>query len=418
MNQIRIAHFADTHLGYRAIPTKHATGPGIIEDEVAGDTNQRTLDVRQAFGRAYGEIIVEHVRRPIDLVIHAGDVFNHPNTRPAEQMAVIAAIRAIDTLGIDQVWIGGNHEIGISRLGFFDVLRRVFADQPRVRIWNERCPHTTLTDSGIQIDGFPHGAVRWMNADNDREHRDPGAIARIAVAHGEVTTAGAILQGNEAALFDETYDYIGLGHIHAFSKKVTAAGPAVMSGPTERYGWRDRNAEPGFVIATLTGADDGTWHVDADHRTIPTRRLIDLGTIETSIGDAPLVAISEIGNRIVDAHVESAAYERIDSTDAAIWRVNIVGPTADQAASWRARIAAHFADIVWHLQIDITPPATVWRDKSIHLAETTGIDLGRLFEQFITENADTIADDYAARFQSLGLRALELAASEQIETGE
>src|SRR5688572_31259885 len=93
---IRIAHLADTHLGYRAL---YRADPNT-------GRNQRAVDVEHAYARAIADILT----RDIDLVIHAGDVFHH--TRPSWQAmrAFLIETRRLDRAGLPAVVIAGNHD--------------------------------------------------------------------------------------------------------------------------------------------------------------------------------------------------------------------------------------------------------------------------------------------------------------------
>ena len=98
---LRIAHLADTHLGYSAYgKTDPATG-----------RNQRAVDVENAFERAISDIL----ERDVDLVLHAGDVFHH--TRPSWSTLThfVRQMRRLERAGLPAVVIAGNHDTEIAR---------------------------------------------------------------------------------------------------------------------------------------------------------------------------------------------------------------------------------------------------------------------------------------------------------------
>src|SRR5437763_10373720 len=94
---IRIAHLADSHLGYSAL-TRLCAESG---------RNQRTVDVEHAFEAAIDQIIAAG---DIDLVLHAGDVFHH--SRPPMQTLIffVKQLRRLEAAGIPTIVIGGNHD--------------------------------------------------------------------------------------------------------------------------------------------------------------------------------------------------------------------------------------------------------------------------------------------------------------------
>ncbi len=93
---IRVAHLADTHLGYRAMSK--------LDPET--ERNQRSVDFECAFEATIDAILEE---KP-DLVLHAGDVFHH--TRPTwhAMRVFIRQMRRIERAGIPAVVIAGNHD--------------------------------------------------------------------------------------------------------------------------------------------------------------------------------------------------------------------------------------------------------------------------------------------------------------------
>src|SRR5690349_6401891 len=94
---IRIAHLADSHLGYSAL-TRLCAESG---------RNQRTVDVERAFETAIDQIIAAG---DIDLVLHAGDVFHHSRPPMPSLIFFLKQLRKLDAAGIPIVVIGGNHD--------------------------------------------------------------------------------------------------------------------------------------------------------------------------------------------------------------------------------------------------------------------------------------------------------------------
>src|SRR5947209_12790603 len=94
---LRIAHLADTHLGFSAL-TRLCPVTG---------RNQRAVDVEHAFAAAITQIIEAG---DVDLVVHAGDVFHH--SRPPMQTLIffVRQLRRLEAAGIPTIVIGGNHD--------------------------------------------------------------------------------------------------------------------------------------------------------------------------------------------------------------------------------------------------------------------------------------------------------------------
>ena len=93
---LRIAHLADTHLGYSAY--------GKADPE--SGRNQRAVDIENSFAAAISDILT----RDVDLVLHAGDVFHH--TRPSWSTLThfVRQMRRLEWARIPVVVIAGNHD--------------------------------------------------------------------------------------------------------------------------------------------------------------------------------------------------------------------------------------------------------------------------------------------------------------------
>ncbi|MBA3516681.1 MAG: metallophosphoesterase, partial [Rhizobiales bacterium] len=95
LRPLRLAHLADTHLGYHAL---HRVDPET-------GRNQRAVDVERAFAAAIDQILEGEV----DLVIHAGDVFHHTRPSWSALQCFVRQMRRIEDAGIPCLVIGGNH---------------------------------------------------------------------------------------------------------------------------------------------------------------------------------------------------------------------------------------------------------------------------------------------------------------------
>ncbi len=147
-DRIRIAHFSDTHLGYRGLTKVHPeTG-----------RNQRTMDVDAAFTRTIDDIL----RRHVDAVIHSGDVFHH--TRPTWHSLrhFIRQMRRLEDAGIPTLVIAGNHDTPRMRTGgsAYSVLELAL---PKIRFVADYEDDHVLDASfdalNLHIHAIPHGAL-------------------------------------------------------------------------------------------------------------------------------------------------------------------------------------------------------------------------------------------------------------------
>lgn len=239
---IRLAHIADTHLGYSAY--------GKIDP--ATGRNQRAVDIEASFAAAISDILA----RNVDLVVHAGDVFHH--TRPSWSTLThfVRQMRRLEAAGIPAVVIAGNHDTPRLRTTG-SVYALLTLALPEVRfITGYETEEETFDGLNLTVHGVPHGSLT---------NPDPPAILavsgrrNIVVAHGVVPgylfagghEPGEVdLRGN---VLDAEHDYIALGHVHI---RGAAGNKAYYSGSTERTSWGDQAATPGYALVTL--AEPGT----------------------------------------------------------------------------------------------------------------------------------------------------------------
>lgn len=223
MRSARILHIADVHLGNG---NAGAEGPEAI-----------------AFARAMDLAISSD----LDGILIAGDLFDHGRV-PEELLAWTA--RELDRTGLPVVLMVGNHDVLSD-----DSVHHRFRGP-------ERCAHVALLDdpdgSVVPLEGTD--VVVWGRA--MREHQPcyrplagipprPSGSWGIVAGHGVLirgtrrTHHGSPIHLEEIAAVD--WDYLALGHHHAFMVLREAPRPAVYPGATAY----SRHGEAGAVIVTF-----------------------------------------------------------------------------------------------------------------------------------------------------------------------
>lgn len=410
---IRIAHMADTHLGYRALP--HTTADGRGGDPSERGENIRQRDVRASFQEAIVQILEAHLAEPIDLFVHAGDVFNSPTPKADDIAAVIRASRRLEEAGIYQIWIAGNHDMpgGLAHRGAFEILRASATSSERAYFMADPIIAGAAFEVGgmtVQVDGYPHGAARYAaNAGYHQVERREDAALRIAIAHGEVDKTGDLHQGQHSVPIGagSPYDYIALGHIHNRYTADTAAGFALMPGPTERYGWRDQNAPTGWVLATLDPRAEG-WHVLESYTSVTARPMIDLGELEVHIGDTTGYVSAEILNRVLS--IEGGWIDPPNARgdiDAAIWRIHLTNYPPGMRHIIH-NLEERFSTRLWHLQIDTTEAAATW-SAPMGTVGSRMPTIEEMFTEFLTERSEELGAEFGEQLRERGISALEAA---------
>lgn len=255
---LRIAHLADTHLGYSAL-TRVCPDSG---------RNQRAVDIEASFATVIDDILA---RGDIDLVIHAGDVFHH--SRPPMQTLIffVRQMRRLEAAGIPVVVIGGNHDtprlrhagsvLDLCAIACNTVHFATGYEWERFRF--------DIHGETVAVTAVPHGAFTNEQPPDALPAAD--AERNLLVAHGSYNLeVNNVLRGGAddigESLMDARYDYVALGHWHLHGPK---GGRIYYSGSTERIGLGDLKAEPGYLRVALNGADTPeVAHVPVPSRTI------------------------------------------------------------------------------------------------------------------------------------------------------
>lgn len=378
---VRIAHISDTHLGYRAL---------FRADPETG-RNQRAVDFERAFERAVDDILE---RKP-DLVIHGGDVFHH--TRPSwpALRCFVRQMRRLEAAKLPALVIAGNHDTPRLRTSgsAFSLLEMAL---PEVRFVAEYADEEVAFDPlDLVVHAVPHGAL--TNPDPVLALPTPG-VRNILLTHGMVP--GLIGKrhhepGEEELgdhLLDAGFDYVALGHYHLWGPQ---GHRAWYSGSTERTGFGDENANPGYVLVTLgdPGAEPDVEKVD-----LPARPMRTLAPVSGEGRDARELADIALDRAATFGEPEAIA--RITFTDT---------PRLVRRAAERL-IRRESPAVIWSLQVVAeTDILAAFGERPAETGANTA-DLRLLFGQFVAERTGNPYDDaFAAAFAAKGAKALDQA---------
>ena len=374
---LRLAHLADTHLGYRALGRADpATG-----------RNQRAVDIERAFEAAIDRIL----ERDVDLVVHAGDVFHHTRPSWSSLRCFVRQMRRIEAAGLPCLVIGGNHDTPRLRTtgSVFGLLELAL---PGVRfVAGYNADEWRLDDLNLTVHSVPHGAL--TNPDPpvalpERDRRNvlvthglaPGVKLRGQHEPGEETLSGGLLGAG--------FDYVALGHYHVWGDQ---GHDAFYSGSTERIGWGDEPVTPGFLVVAL--GDPGTPPV-VEHIDLPARPMKTLHPIDGDDRHA-----RELADVVLDR------LQALDIPEAMV-RVELrqtPRPVRREAEAILRREAVH---LVWSLQV--YSPADILAGFERGPDDAPLADLRALFGAFVDEQVtqQTYDAPFAAAFRDRGDRAL------------
>ena len=379
----RLAHLSDTHLGYRS------SG----RPEPQSGRNQRTVDVEDAFTRAIDDILEQRV----DFVIHSGDVFHHARPTWQSMRHFIRQMRRLEDAGVPTLVIAGNHDTPRVRTGgsAYSVLELAL---PNIAF---ACDYASVevadpfSHLNVRVQAIPHGAL--TNIDPPIVSRPREGMFNLVTTHGiapGVLPDSHLSEPGEQELPSrlvsfEGVDYFALGHIH-LCQQVNAH--AWYAGSTERFGWGDAEATPGYRLIELStpGAVPGVTH-----RAIPTRPMIRL---------KPEDGTGRTSRDIADTILEQAT--RLENPEA-MARVSLQHAERATRREVQAILRRESPPIVWSL--DLAPERDSFVADAPRLSEIddASLDLHALFAEFVAARRDTYpTPDFATTLLERGNLAL------------
>lgn len=382
MRAFRVAHISDTHLGYRAL----------FKSDPETGRNQRSVDVEHAYRRAIDDIL----QRDVDLVIHAGDVFHHTRPSWASIRAFVRETRRLVERGIPGLVIAGNHDTPRLRASgsVFSVAELAL---PGIRFVTDYEQRTVLfPEYDLAVVAIPHGKLA--------DPLPPAAVPtpgmrNILVTHGLIS---GLRLSNQAAepgeelvpdyVLDGEFDYIALGDYHLVQKMRSNAW---YSGSTERIGWGDYHADPGYALVEFAENDLPPIFTHVPIATRPMKLL------------APVDCADKSAREIADIVLQRL--ER-DAPPDGMARVEFREATRPIRREAEAILRREAADLVWSLEVksphDILAPFG-------EIEPAMGVsDIFSLFDEYVASRQFPI--DFEASFKEKGRRALEIA-SQKIE---
>jgi DNA repair exonuclease SbcCD nuclease subunit len=241
---MRILHLADTHLGYSAYTKVSESG-----------LNQRELDVYQAFEQVIDFALNPPDEKPIDLILHSGDLFD--SVRPTNRAIALTLNQflRLSKAGIKVVVISGNHET--PKLKETGHVFKLFEHLPNIfPIYKGEYEKLKFSNQGeeVLIHAIPHCSTQAALKENLEKLAPEQGVSNLLLLHGGVIGLKEFRKGdfNEQLIptryLSNKWDYIALGHYH---KYVEIEPNAYYAGSTERFSFAEAPNEPGFIDLQL-----------------------------------------------------------------------------------------------------------------------------------------------------------------------
>jgi DNA repair exonuclease SbcCD nuclease subunit len=276
---MKILHLADTHLGYSAY--RKITKDGV---------NQRETDVYKSFEK----FIDYAISNKVDLVLHAGDLFDsvRPNNR-----AITVAIQQILRLSLNKIpfiVISGNHEQPkLKETGhIFNIFNHIENVYP---IYHEKYEKKIfkIKKKKICIHALPQTNTKEsFQLQIQQLNNEKQIDFNILLIHGSVQGIKEFTMNefNELMIpkkyLESFFNYCALGHYHKFTQ---VEHKAFYSGSTEALTFADAKEKKGFMELTIENNE-----LIPRFKTLPTRPMIDTEPINCN-----KLKIDEILTRIL-----------------------------------------------------------------------------------------------------------------------
>jgi len=286
MNELRLVHTADVHLGH----SSRAFGAAAAEH-------------RRCLQEAFGRCIDLCLERQAHVLIVAGDLFDSPHPPESTVSVVQAQLSRLSQAQppISCIILPGTHDL-LKSGSIYD--RWLAAGLgPRIDVLTAEQPLVHLADCDTMVWGpAPGQSGRPLVG----LRPDPEARFNIAVVHGSVQIPG-VVEDDEALITqqdiaDSQMDYVALGHWHSFSDQSQGPVTALYCGSPEIVALDQASRGTALVVTIPTGGK-------ANWEQVPTGRL-KYNKQELNVADFAgqgeiLAALLEEAdpNKIVDIHL-------------------------------------------------------------------------------------------------------------------
>lgn len=276
---MKIAMFADSHLGYKS-----------------GDKNINGINLREQDGYdALHAIVSGIIDEGVDAVVHGGDLFHTPMPSIRAIKVAHKELRRLVNAGIPVFITSGNHDTSDI---LADLPATASVEEAGINVV-EDMEQTFEADTGLRIFVVSH---RGVESAGDIVSPVDGDV-NILVSHASVEEEGSILHTEDAprekvlqsSALDLPWSAVLLGHIHN-RHFVKGRENVFYAGSALRRGFSDNEGDRGWTLVEVTPSGLVTY----SHHNISQRPQFDLGVVDASgmtgaeVEDLILGKVSEI----------------------------------------------------------------------------------------------------------------------------
>jgi len=314
---VRLAHLADTHLGYKQY-----------------NLEEREKDIYDALEEIGDKILEEHA----DIVVHSGDLFDSPRPTPQAYFAFKKFLKKLDGK-VKFFAVLGDHDRPKSRGVAPHVL---FDDQVQVLGVGGNAEHQSVSVGGqdVLVAGLS-SLSRAYRVVLVEELKKLGALqlggkVGVLVLHESIDKFFPF--GSELSLDEvpRNFSYVAMGHLHARIKASFGEGELAYPGSSEIIrkdeisGWRKLGK--GFYIVDFEGGDVEVRDVNLKCIRPQIEAKLSCAHLERELGDVVRLTEGMAKLPIVHVRVEGKDIDRQGVHQA------LTGALADRTLAFRQEV--------------------------------------------------------------------------------
>ena len=371
---VRLAHLADTHLGYKQY-----------------NLEEREKDIYDALEEIGDRILEEHA----DIVVHSGDLFDSPRPTPQAYFAFKKFLKKLDGK-VKFFAVLGDHDKPKSRGVAPHVL---FDDQVQVLGVNANAEHQSVSVGGqdVLVAGLS-SLSRAYRVVLVEELKKLGALqlggkVGVLVLHEGIDKFFPF--GSELSLDEvpRNFSYVAMGHLHARIKASFGEGELAYPGSSEIIrkdeisGWRKLGK--GFYIVDLEGGDVEVRDVNLKCIRPQIEAKLSCAHLEKELGDVVRLTEGMAKLPIVHVRVEGKDIDRQGVHQA------LTGALADRTLAFRQEVVEEA-----ELSLPELKPGSFYVDQVIrdyfkdeNVAELA-MEMLKHLRYGDTDEAKKVADEY------------------------
>lgn len=322
------------------------------------------------FIASYERTLARAVEERVDLVLHAGDLFDSAEPHSRAVAAAAEPLRALAAQGIPVVVVPGNHERSV-------IPATLLLNHPSIHVLSTpRTVPFAFAAGTIAVSGFPcvrhASAARFDAALADTGWDATAAQWRVLLVHqtfeGAVCSPGnfRFRAGDDVVprtAVPAAFDYVAAGHIHRHQVLASHPDgpPIVYAGASDRISFAELNEPKGAVLIELSAAGV-TWRF-LEHDVRP----LCVTPIDVT-GHSRAALLAELENRVRALPDDAVAQVRLTGTTQRATMRELA--LTQRLRTWRPDVLA----TVHARSVTYGPPTAPTRPQSTVFAAFPGPD--------------------------------------------